>query len=61
MLDDMGIEIPSNEKKAEGNPFLQFGYGVNAFFDLMLALVYMFGFLSLVCLPVLLVYSQNAE
>jgi hypothetical protein len=38
---------------------LRLGYGVNAYFDIMLSIFYMFTFISLVCLPMFHLYSTN--
>ena len=38
---------------------MRLGYGVNAYFDIMLSIFYMFTFISLVCLPMFHLYSTN--
>jgi len=53
--------IPKNEEHSDGNPFLMAGYGVNSFFDIMRRLIYMFIVISLVLLPIMLVYKHNYE
>jgi len=48
-----------NDKKNHENPFLILGYGINAYFDLIQLLVYMFLMITIFCIPLLYIYSHN--
>eukprot|EP00347_Sterkiella_histriomuscorum_P016370 403353449 len=41
------------------DPYIQYGYGVVAFFNLMRVLIILFGFLSLLALPSIILYKQH--
>lgn len=43
------------------NPFLYLGYGVNAYFNIMLNLSKMFAMITLFCIPLYAVYSGNRQ
>ena len=53
--------IPKNEEHSDSNPFLIAGYGVNSFFEIMRRLVYMFLIISLVFLPVMILYKVDPQ
>jgi hypothetical protein len=57
MLKEMGIKMPKSEGQLLSEPFLMLGYGVNSYFDILLSMVYMFIFISIVCIPILVCYS----
>jgi hypothetical protein len=59
LLADMNIKMPKNDKKIAEDPFLILGYGVNAYFDIILSLCYMCIVISLFALPLFKVYSDN--
>ena len=59
LLEEMQIRMPKSETQLQNEPFLRLGYGVNAYFDIMLSIFYMFTFISLVCLPMFHLYSTN--
>jgi len=64
------VKIPENEAqvdeatgklKADEDPFLIAGYGMNAFFSVQNKLVKMFLFITVVMLPVMMIYAFNDE
>ena len=55
---EMGIEISKFETDLEEDPFLKLGFGINAYFDLILNLARLTAFISIVFLPVLGIYSS---
>jgi len=59
LLEEMGIRMPKSENQLIEDPFLILGYGVNAYFDIMLSLAYMFLTLCVFCIPVYYVFSHN--
>jgi len=48
-----------DEEPVSNDPFLLLGYGVNAYFDIMFEIMKMMLMISVVCLPLLYVYSSN--
>jgi hypothetical protein len=58
-LEELGIKIPKGDKEITDNPFLLLGYGINAQFDIMLSMVYMFICITIFCIPVYYVYKNN--
>lgn len=57
----MDLEIPKSDRDIEQEPFLLFGYGVNAYFDLTLSLLQMFLVISVLCVPVMAIYSKGKD
>jgi hypothetical protein len=55
----MQIRMPKSETQLVNEPFLRLGYGVNSYFDIMLAIFYMFTFISIVCVPMFYCYGTN--
>ena len=63
-LKEMGLAEECHEDDEldhRGDPFLRAGYGMNAFFRLILKLVYMLLCITVFMLPVLWVYSSSPE
>lgn len=56
----MGIKFSKSEAKALEEPFLRLGYGINAFFDLILSLIYMFVAITIFSIPMYYAFSKNA-
>lgn len=61
IFNELDLEIPKSDRDIEKEPFLLFGYGVNAYFDLTLSLLQMFLVISVLCLPVLAIYSKGKD
>jgi len=59
ILAEMGIKKPKNDDMMREDPFLYLGYGVNAYFNVMLNLSKMFGMITLFVIPLYMVYSEN--
>jgi hypothetical protein len=59
IMADLNIKIPATDQVLQEEPFLIFGYGVNAFFDLMISLSYMCIAITIFLLPLFYGYSQN--
>lgn len=59
LLKDLGIKMPKSDSELVEKPFLILGYGVNAYFDIMLSLVWMFATITIFVLPLFYAYSQN--
>jgi hypothetical protein len=54
----LGYENKSKEMSILGNdPFLRYGYGVNAYFELLKTFIYLFTALSILALPMILIYK----
>ena len=59
LIKEMGIKFSKSEALAINEPFLFLGYGVNAYFDLMLSLTYMFIAITIFSIPAYYAYSKN--
>jgi hypothetical protein len=55
----MDIKFSKSEAKALNEPFLYLGYGINAYFDLMLSLIYMFTAITIFSIPMYYAFSKN--
>lgn len=56
LLDKLGVKYCKHEAKQIKKPFLLLGYGINAYFDLLQQLVYMFLMITLFSLPIYYLY-----
>eukprot|EP00355_Strombidium_rassoulzadegani_P007408 CAMPEP_0168620868 /NCGR_PEP_ID=MMETSP0449_2-20121227/7377_1 /TAXON_ID=1082188 /ORGANISM="Strombidium rassoulzadegani, Strain ras09" /LENGTH=1171 /DNA_ID=CAMNT_0008661923 /DNA_START=74 /DNA_END=3586 /DNA_ORIENTATION=+ len=59
LLEEMGIKMPDSENQLIEEPFLMLGYGINAYFDIMLSLCLMFFSITLFCLPLYYMFAYN--
>ena len=59
LLKEMKIKMPKSDEEIVNSPFLMLGYGVNAYFDIMLSLVWMFSCITIFVIPLFYAYSQN--
>ena len=57
----MGLKIPKSDKKVDKNLFLLLGYGVNSYFEVLKQLMNMFTFISIVFIPVFMIYASNHQ
>lgn len=55
----MNVKIPSSEENYHNDPYLLIGYGVNAYFSIMLSLSKMFAMVALFALPMFIVFAGN--
>ena len=60
-MTDMGMKVPNSETELIENPFLILGYGINAYFDMMLQLCEMFLIITVFFIPVYIWYAGNRE
>lgn len=56
----MDLNIPAPEEDLD-EPFLLLGFGINAYFDILQSLSYMFLMISLFAIPVFLIYSSGSH
>lgn len=59
VMKDMKIKIPETEKDIALEPFLQLGYGVNSYFDILKMIGFLFFLISLAMIPAMYIYSHN--
>ena len=59
LLEEMEIQMSKSEAQVQQDPFLMLGYGVNAYFDIMYSLVFMFLTISIACIPMYYNYAHN--
>lgn len=53
--------MPKSDKLIEEDPFLLLGFGVNSYFDVMLALMKMNILITIFVLPLFYCYSHNPQ
>ena len=61
MLHELGIKMPKSEKQIKEDPYLIIGYGINAFFDILLSLCTMFCMISIAAIPIFFIYSSMGQ
>ena len=52
------ISVPKSDLLVEEDPYLQLGYGMNSYFEVMVQLMIMVGLVSLVTIPLMLKFSS---
>jgi len=52
------MEIPKNDIAIEEDPYLQCGYGINAYFEIIASLTWMFCIMSLILIPSMAIFSS---
>ena len=55
----MSIKLPKSEQATIDEPFLSLGYGLNAYFDIMVSLSYMCICIALFMSPIFYGYANN--
>ena len=60
LLGEMKIKMPKSENTLMDDPFLILGYGVNAYFDIMISLALMCFIVTLFMTPIMMLYSGNS-
>eukprot|EP00352_Strombidinopsis_acuminata_P005189 CAMPEP_0176366210 /NCGR_PEP_ID=MMETSP0126-20121128/21023_1 /TAXON_ID=141414 ORGANISM="Strombidinopsis acuminatum, Strain SPMC142" /NCGR_SAMPLE_ID=MMETSP0126 /ASSEMBLY_ACC=CAM_ASM_000229 /LENGTH=138 /DNA_ID=CAMNT_0017723545 /DNA_START=133 /DNA_END=549 /DNA_ORIENTATION=+ len=58
LLNKLDMEIPTSDIALDEDPFLQVGYGINAYFDVISQLAWMFVFISIFMIPSMIKYSE---
>mmetsp|Transcript_117302 Transcript_117302/g.163222 ORF Transcript_117302/g.163222 Transcript_117302/m.163222 type:complete len:125 (-) Transcript_117302:2462-2836(-) len=58
LLNKLDMDIPKSEIELDEDPFLCVGYGINAYFDVIAQLAWMFCFISLFMLPTIQIFSS---
>lgn len=58
---EMRIKYPKYEEEINNDPFILLGYGINAYFDIMISLAYMCVCITIFMLPVFILYASNNE
>jgi hypothetical protein len=58
---EMKIKLPKGEAEIAKDPFLLLGYGINAYFDIMISLAIMCICITLFMLPIFITFSGNSE
>jgi hypothetical protein len=55
----MNFKIPKSDQEIFEDPYLVLGYGVNAYYDILLQFSTMFVFISVFCIPIYYLYSRG--
>lgn len=59
ILKELGMKATTGEESSSKDPFVMLGYGINAYFDIMLSLFYMFVCIAIFAIPIFMLYSGN--
>ena len=59
MMAEMGIKIPSSDKRLLEEPMLLLGFGINSYFDVIADLLKMMSLITLFMLPTMYMYAYN--
>ena len=59
-LEELDIKMSKTERMLTQDPYLILGYGINAFFEILLQLVNMFLVITVFCIPLYVGYSTNS-
>ena len=61
ILQELNLKMPKSESDLLEDPFLILGFGVNSYFDFLLALSRMFLVITVFSLPLMIIYSRGNE
>lgn len=59
LLSELDLPLPENDEEIEEDPYLLLGYGLNAYFDVLMSAVWMFVVLTVASMPLYYYYSNN--
>ena len=59
LLKELGLKAPKNDKLIAKDPFIMFGYGINAFFDMLSSISTMFVWITIFMIPVFHIYASH--
>ena len=59
LLKELDLKMPKSDSKTSRNPFLMLGYGVNAYFDILISMAWMCLMITIFMFPVTWVYANN--
>ena len=55
----LDMTVPKSDLRIEEDPYLQLGYGMNAYFQIVLQLMCMMSCIMLVTVPMMLIYASH--
>ena len=59
ILKEMEIKMAKSDIEINNDPFLLLGYGINAFFEVIQSVMYMFVCITIFCIPLYLAYAGD--
>lgn len=59
LLQELNFKVPKSDNELYDDPYLILGYGINAYYDILLSLCTMFVCITLFCLPIYWTYKQG--
>jgi hypothetical protein len=59
LLQELNFKVPKSDNEINMDFYLILGYGVNAYYDILLSLCTMFLCISLFCIPIYYTYSRG--
>ena len=60
LLKEMEFEVTEHEDATEDDPFLLMGYGINAYFDLIISLMKFCFVITIFCIPLYIAFCGYA-
>ena len=57
LLQELNFKVPKSDNELYEDPYLILGYGINAYYDILLSLCTMFCCITLFCLPIYYTYK----
>lgn len=59
LLNEMDLLLPENAEEIEEDPYLLLGYGINAYFEILIYCFQMCIWLTVFTMPLMYFYSNN--
>ena len=59
LLQELNFKVPKSDNEINQDPYLILGYGINAYYDILLSLCTMFVCIMIFCLPIYYTYAQG--
>lgn len=59
LLQELEFKVPKSDNELYQDPYLILGYGINAYYDILLSLACMFVCISIFCIPIYFTYSHG--
>lgn len=56
LLQELNFKVPKSENEIKEDPYLILGYGVNAYYDILLSLCTLFLCITIFCIPIYYTY-----
>jgi len=55
------MEFTKRDQAIEADPFLQLGFGINSFLDILIYLLIMMGVITVISIPLMCIYASHDD